>query len=281
MPLTVLGHTFDTLDQVQEWLNVVKPRGATIVIQGKGRIQAPSTVWTYGREGQTVVIRGGTYVGNGAKGFWLSYRPAVGDGTTRSRPANMPLVIRDVTVSGYRNGGLEVSPTVAVGGNPYEAGNLAWLGAVTVRDSRFASMGTRSGGNYTTGDFGVAGVLARGTTGLRVVRSDFRGLRNGNITGARNGPDLIHGVYARDGSHATVQGNHFQGISGDPLRVSNNSWMGAYGNTAVNSGERAMISDWWNVDANQTGSQIQQHGNRFESLFGGGPVGNLVWRLEG
>lgn len=249
------GIRFTSLAEVNEWALRTQP--ATVRVVASGTIHTDPTVFTYAPPGG-LWITGGKWVGDG-EGFWLSYQPeapAAGVGW---------LHVSNVTVARWGRGGIEVSPTV--GGDKYGAGYGAWLGVVTVEGARFLDLGHKTPQAWSENRYGVAGVLVRGVRSLLVTGSRFHRLINTDLTDVGNGPALIHAVYVREFSRATVAGCEFKRISGDPVRVSNGATVKVTGSSGKLAGERAFVSDWHTPD--QAPSRVSLSGNKPSTLFNG------------
>lgn len=240
------------------------------------------TVWTYYNRNQKIIIDGGGAVVSGLKnghpavGFYLSYRPDVGAGTTPQNPAPANMEVTNLTIRGYESGGIEISPQMVDGAaNREDAGIVAFVGGAIIKGNHFEELGSlhtaQGQANFSTYRFGVGGVMARGLENSFIQDNWFTNLENGTVKGTEWGPILIHAVYLRDkSSNNTVTGNHFTSVSGDPVRVNNASNGNIVrNNTLKNSGVRCLVSEFYNPtagEADSTGTQIG--GNTLGSLYG-------------
>jgi hypothetical protein len=284
----VNGQTFATLAEVHDWLEATRPPDPEIVIRVPPKAvlsQTAQTTWHYYNPNQKIVIdgQGGTVNGfvDGAPtiGYFLSYRPAVGAGTTAKRPAAANLEVKYLTVRGYESGGIEISPQTVPGKDDQWAGGLsAFVGGANIHDNVFRGLGSQ----HTPAEqavwnqmrFGAGGVMMRGVQDSRVEHNTFKNLINGDVVGSRNGAKLIHAVYVNNASSGnTISGNDFENVSGDPVRLSNASNRNdVTGNRSRNAGDGALVSQWHSV-ANQDNPQLpsvgnRAHGNDIGKLYG-------------
>ncbi len=110
--IEVDGREFATLREVHDWAKRTLP--AAVVAVASGTITGPGTSWTHP---VPLTIRGGTWDGAGADGWWLSYRTPT------------PLTVEGVEVRRFRTGGIDA-------GDPDQS-----RGTITVHDSVFADLG--------------------------------------------------------------------------------------------------------------------------------------------
>ena len=301
----VEGQSFDTLDQVQEWLAAnppatEEPSVVTIkVAPGKSVMHVhKKTVWTYYDRRRTIVLDGnGSTVTGWTKdgedpskkrptiGFFLSYRPVVGTDTTQDHPAPANIELKDITIKGFEAGGIEISPQMVAGdANKWDGGKSAFVEGASVHDCTFKGLGskhTRPGeAVWNPADpeyprYGAGGVIMRGVSNSVVADNRFEDLENGKVWNAvtndwASGPDLIHAVYMRDSSTGnTVRGNDFVNVSGDPVRVSNGSHGNTVaGNTSENAGQNAMVADWHNTTGEVSSKKPKLKNNEVGTLYG-------------
>ena len=126
--------------------------------------------------------------------------------------------------------------------------------------------------------FGAGGIMARGVRNSTFEHNRFVGLENGLVPGAANdgkaGPRLIHAIYLNNASAGnTVRGNHFEDVSGDPVRISNASHNNrVINNTSDNAGAKALVSDWYNTsnpnNPQERSDGTVMRGNRIGAGYG-------------
>lgn len=277
----LLGQRFATLQAVHDWVEAQKQDPTSTVPHEpvlKVSLTPDSiiherqqTLWTTYSPDQRLVIEGNGAVVSGLKGgrptpgFFLSYRPNVGAGTTEAAPAAANFTMSGVTVRGYESGGVEISPQTQSGSDhKWDGGVSAFLSGAVIDHNRFEDLGSLhskpGAADWSKQRYGVGGVLARGLQGSQITDNVFDGLENGDVKGTSTGPRLIHGVYLRDhSSNNTVSGNRFKDISGDSVRVSNASNDNQItDNRSRNAGLRTLVSEFWNPTAGEADS----HGNR-------------------
>jgi hypothetical protein len=288
----VLGQTFSSLSALQDWLMAEAQNPASTVphepvlnidlTPGSIIHEKQATTWHYYNPNQQINLNGNGAVVSGLRGkeqptpgFFLSYRPAVGHGTTAGAPAKANFQMTGLTVRGYESGGVELSPQREAGKSFKDDGGLAaFLSGAVIEGNRFEQLGSLNTPYEKTtwsGEqrYGVGGILARGVSGSRFNHNVFDGLENGEVRGTPNGPLLIHAVYARDHSSGNqVVGNRFQNVSGDPVRFCNGSNDNRVtGNTSKNAGKTSMINEFYNPTAAEVDS--------VRNTFADNKVGNL------
>lgn len=287
----VLGQEFASLQALHDWL-VAQSQDPTstvphepvlrITLTGGTMHQREQTTWTYYNASQKIVIDGGGTTVSGltkdqpAAGFFLSYRPYVGSGTSLAQPAPANLEIKDLTIRGYESGGVEISPMEGPGDdNRWDGGREAFLTGARIEDCRFEDLGSLhtpdSQTSWSGQRYGVGGILTRGVSNSWFVDNVFENLENGDVRGTSTGPRLIHAIYLRDQSSGnTVTGNSFDTVSGDPIRICNASNDNIFRkNTSTNAGIRVLVSEFYNPtenEADSTGTQIG--GNDIGTLYG-------------
>lgn len=262
----VLGERFDTLQQVHDHLLAVQPPGAEVVVRltdGAANRPTAQTTWSYYQPGQKIVLDGvgrkvdGTHGDRPTLGYFLSYRPIIGEGHGADRPAAANLEVRNLTIRGFQSGGIEISPQTAAGpDHHWDGGHTAFLAGAHIHGVRFKDLGSKRSAARETDwgkmQFGAGGIMARGLTGSTIEGNVFTGLENGRVRGAANGgkagPQLMHAVYLNNHSGGnTIRDNQFDSISGDVVRVSNGSdGNRIVGNSSENAGKQAFVSDWFN-----------------------------------
>ncbi|MBX7099363.1 MAG: right-handed parallel beta-helix repeat-containing protein [Myxococcaceae bacterium] len=287
-PFTVTGQSFapqhfSSLDEAQNWLTNAQPPiedpEIKISLPKNATVPAQPTDWRYYRPGQKIVIDGGGATVNGASrgqpaaGYFLSYRPAVGPGTTQENPAPGNLEVRNLNVRGFEAGGIEVSPVVPEGDIRWNGGNNAFVSGISIHHCSFANLGSErtpyGQTDYGQQQFGVAGVLFRGVQNSTIDHCSFRHLVNGAVQGTTNGPALIHAFYCRDhSSNNAFTNNRIADVSGDPVHFANGSNDNVIkNNRAHNSGRYAFSNDWYtSYEADSVGNQVTHNTTGF--LYG-------------
>ncbi len=306
-----LGQTLPTLQAVHDWLAATQPKDSEVVIQctaASGIREQTQTTWHYYNPAQKIVLDGSGAAVTGfdgprpTQGYYLSYRPAVGQGTTAERPAAANLEVKNLSIAGFEAGGIEISPQTVAGAQDKWAGGLsAFVGGAAVRDCDFRDLGTKGtpAQQRVWNDlrFGAGGIMMRGVQNSTFERNQFKNLTNGETT--FRGTDehgkpterqadanhLFHAIYARDGSSGnTIAGNEFNRVGGDAVRVSNGSNRNIVdGNTARDSGVHGLVSNWFNTakhkpDRDSTGTVISN--NKIGKTFGGKSQGTAYNRHE-
>lgn len=288
----VLGQRFASLTEVHDFLQATQPAVPEVVIRltpGAAARPRAQTLWHYYKPDQKIVIDGyggavnGTHDGRPTPGYFLSYRPVVGDQSSAERPAAANLDVRNITIRGFESGGIEISPQQRAGtDNRWDGGKNAFVAGAHLQGVRFRDLGSKHSApgdaNWSTMRFGAGGVMMRGVSDSVIEDCTFRGLENGIVPGAynngRDGPKLIHAVYMNNqSSRNTIRNNRFDTVSGDAIRVSNGSNDNVIrGNESTNAGDKALVSEWHSVgDANapqlmSTGTKIGR--NSIGSLYG-------------
>jgi hypothetical protein len=255
------------------------------------------TTWYHYNPEQRLVLRG-----NGAEisgkvadptapegwrptpGYCISYRPLVGpdtagrdqNGKRVAKPAAANISVSGLTISGFENGGIEISPQTSstVAGQPldpnlppglaaheavckdgkyYDGGIDAFVSGAQIDNCHFKDLGTlyskEGEANTSTRRFGAGGVLMRGVMNATVSNNHFTGLEAGQVNG-KDGSHLMHAVYLNNMSqNAKILNNTFDTISGDPIRVSDASNDAqVQGNTSRNAGKKSFLSAWHHYD---------------------------------
>ncbi len=289
----VLGERFDTLQQVHDHLVAVQPPGPEVVVRltdGSENRPTAQTTWNYYQPGQKIVLDGvgrrvdGTHGDRPTLGYFLSYRPIIGEGHGVDRPAAANLEVRNLTIRGFQSGGIEISPQTGAGReHHWDGGKTAFLSGAHIHGVRFKDLGSKRSpateADWSKLQFGAGGIMARGLTGSLIEGNDFSGLENGMVEGAANGgkagPQLIHAVYLNNQSGGnTIRDNRFDTVSGDTIRVSNGSHNNqVLNNRSENAGKQAFVSDWFN-NQDPKNPQTASHGtviagNQIGSAYGG------------
>lgn len=306
-----LGQAMNSLQEVHDWLAATQPKDAQVVIQctaASGIREHAQTTWNYYNPAQKIVIDGCGAAVTGfdgprpTPGFFLSYRPAVGQGTTAERPAAANLEVKNLSIAGFESGGIEISPQTVAGAQDKWAGGLsAFVEKAAVHDVDFRNLGTKGtpAGQRVWNDlrFGAGGILLRGVQNSTFENNQFSNLVNGETTfrntdasgqtTQRQGDanHLFHAIYARDGSSGnTIRNNQFDHVGGDAVRVSNASNRNVIeGNTARDSGEHGLVSNWFNSakgkpERDSTGTVIRN--NKIGKTFDGKRQGAAYNRRE-
>lgn len=285
----VLGERFDTLQQVHDHLMAVQPGGPEVVVRltdGAANRPTSQTTWHYYQPGQKIVLDGvgrkvdGMHDGRPTLGYFLSYRPIIGEGHGIDRPAAANLEVRNMTIRGFQSGGIEISPQTGLGDDHHwDGGNTAFLGGAHIHGVRFKDLGSKRSAPgeavWNKLQFGAGGIMARGLRDSTIEGNTFAGLENGFVQGAANGgkagPQLLHAVYLNNHSGGnTIANNRFDTVSGDPIRISNGSdGNKILRNRSENAGKQAFVSDWFN-NTDPKNPQTASHG----TVFGGNKIGS-------
>lgn len=295
-----LGGPFASLSEVEAAMAAHPEVTGDIFVDLPSNAVVPvdhQTTWYHYNPNQKLVLRG-----NGAEltgkvsdptapqgwrptpGYCISYRPLVGTGTAGrddkgnrvAKPAAANISVSGLTISGFENGGIEISPQTAstVAGQPldpnmpaglaahetalqdakyWDGGVDAFVSGATIDHCNFKDLGTlyskEGEANTKTMRFGAGGVLMRGVMDATISNNHFTGLEAGQVNG-KDGSHLMHAVYLNNMSqNANILNNTFDTVSGDPIRVSdasNNAKV--QGNTSRNSGQKSFLSAWHHYD---------------------------------
>ncbi len=289
-PYHLLGQDFGSLQEIHDWLvQQSQDPNSSVPLEPELRItispdavihQRETTIWNYYNPDQKLVIEGngavvsGLNKGKPTPGYFLSYMPAVGTGTSETAPAPANFEMTGVVVRGYESGGVELNPITAVGSSRWDAGVNAHMAGAVVSGNRFEQLGSKetpySQTSWTKQRYGNGGVLLRGVSASIICKNEFVGLENGEVKGTSTGERLIHAVYIRDSSsYNLVSGNSFEDISGDPIRISNESDHNVVnGNSSENAGAKAFVSEWYNVnEGEQDSTDHYIKGNDIGTLY--------------
>lgn len=294
----VKGQEFATLAEVQAWIEAEKPQDAELVIQctpGSQVQVGAQCLWTHYNPNQKIVLDGqgaavnGMQQGRPTQGYFLSYRPTIGQVNTAATAAAANLTVRNLSIRGFEAGGIEISPQ-AEGGKEHEwdGGVRAFVSGALIQGVDFRDLGNsktaRKDRVWNNMRFGAGGVVMRGVQNSTIDDCDFENLSNGEhtrhtvdeATGApktvkEDGNHLIHAVYLNNGSSGnTVSNNRFDGVGGDPIRVSNGSNNNAVdGNRSRNSGQHSLVNNWFKSgkgEQDSTGTVIRN--NKIGQAYG-------------
>lgn len=259
----VLGQAFATLGEVHDWLQAERPQDPVVEVRltPKSVIHVSAqTTWHYYNPNQRIVLDGqgaivtGLVASRPSLGYFLSYRPAVGAGTTADRPAAANIEVRNVSIRGFESGGIEISPVTAPGAEHAWGGGIeAFVAGAHIHDTELKGLGSKRTAPgqavWNQMRFGAAGIMMRGVQGSVIEDNRFDHLENGRVSGSNNGPGLIHAVYINNASSGNViRNNRFTNVSGDAIRVSNGSNKNRIvGNESKNAGKKALVNHWYNV----------------------------------
>jgi hypothetical protein len=302
--------------------------GITLTPAGAVVREAAETVWHFYHPRARVHIdgQGGQVSGDAtgaedaapAPGYFLAYRPVVGAGHGAEAPAPANIELRNLSISGYQSGGLEISPQASgeipadhlPGGSPQardrsfgrdHGGNVAFVSGAVVQGVDFRNLGNahtpdaervydargQHAGSEGHNGFGAGAVMMRGVQDSRIVDNRFSGLVNGvhrnlDAGGAReDGKHLLHGVYLNNRSSGNeVARNSFEGVSGDAIRVSHGSNDNrVLRNVARNSGARGLVSNWHDASKGQADSTgTLVRNNKVGDLYGSKVQGGAYHR---
>jgi hypothetical protein len=235
-----------TLQRAHAVLVAAQPTIDVEVRIKRGTYVAPPTRWTFLVPGHTVSFMPADYRvggalddiagrpvfrGNGKSGFWLTATLPPG------HRGDAGLRFYYLRVERYDRGGLQISGgTTPVHGQlrPKTAGHNGNV----VMGMYFTELGSRWAGKGS----GYGGVDLVNSRGNKILYNQFVKLEN---RGAK--ADLIHGIYlAHHSSGNRVQANKFITISGDPVRIRNDSNDNdIFDNTLHGTGQGAQYSDWF------------------------------------
>lgn len=286
----VNGQPFATLAEVHDWLMAAQPPDPQIVIQatpGSLVDVSAQTTWHYYKPNQKIILDGqgaavtGSQNGRPSMGYFLSYRPAIGQQNTAQTPAAANLEVRNLSIRGFEAGGIEISPQVLPGKqNEWDGGLQAFVSGAMIDNVNFQDLGNaktaRKDRVWNNMRFGAGGVTMRGVQDSTVQNCTFDSLTNGEMTfnntdekgqptsESKSGNHLFHAVYLRDGSsNNTVSNNTFNNVGGDPVRVSGASNHNTIqGNRAHNTGQHALVSNWFNSakgEKDSTGTVVRDN----------------------
>ena len=270
----VQGQPFATLAEVHDWLLATQPSDPQIVIQATPGSQvdvSAQTLWHYYKPDQKIILDGqgaavtGLQNGRPSMGYFLSYRPAIGQQNTAQTPAAANLEVRNLSIRGFEAGGIEISPQVQPGKqNEWDGGLQAFVQGAMIDNVNFQDLGNAKSARkdrvWNNLRFGAAGVMMRGVQDSTVQNCSFDSLTNGEMTfnntddkgqatsESKSGNHLFHAVYMRDSSsNNLVSNNAMSNIGGDAVRVSNGSNHNTIaGNHAHNAGQHGLVSNWFN-----------------------------------
>ncbi len=293
----VKGQQFASLAEVQAWIQAEKPQDPELVIQctANSQVQVDAQcLWTQYNPNQKIVLDGqgaavsGLQRGRPTQGYFLSYRPTVGVNTAATAAA-ANLTVRNLSIAGFEAGGIEISPQAEAGKeHEWDGGIRAFVHDALIQGVAFRDLGNsatkRKDRVWNNMRFGAGGVVLRGVQNSTIDDCDFSNLTNGehtrhtvdDKTGApktvhEDGNHLIHAVYLNNGSSGnTVSNNRFDGVGGDPVRVSNGSNDNTIaGNRSRNSGQHALVSNWFKPakgEKDSTGTVVRD--NKIGNAYG-------------
>lgn len=294
----VKGQEFASLADVQAWIEAEKPQDAELVIQctpGSQVQVGAQCLWTYYNPNQKIVLDGqgaavsGLQQGRPTQGYFLSYRPTIGQVNTAATAAAANLTVRNLSIRGFEAGGIEISPQAEAGKeHEWDGGVRAFVSGALIEGVDFRDLGNsktkRKDRVWNNMRFGAGGVVMRGVQNSTIADCDFANLTNGEQTRyvtdpktgetkavEEDGNHLIHAVYLNNGSSGnTVTNNRFDGVGGDPIRVSNGSNNNVIdGNRARNSGQHALVNNWFKSakgEQDSTGTVIRN--NKIGQAYG-------------
>jgi hypothetical protein len=236
-----------SLARAHELLRSARPTTDVEVRIAQGTYVAPPTTWRFYVPNHTVTFLpvdyhiggdvdsfGGRPVfrGNGESGFWFTARPpSPGTGL------DARLRFYYLQVEEYDRGGILMNGgTIVSEGMRRPAGD--GLNDNTIIGMYF----TRLGSHWSATNDGYGGVDLVNSRRNTVKHNHFVSLQNREA-----GLSLIHGVYlAHHSNENVVESNRFEEISGDPIRVRNDSNDNEIvGNEFHRTGRTAQFSDWF------------------------------------
>lgn len=202
MTLWVGGEEFERLSEVQRWAR--RAGRDSVTVEAHGVIEEPGCSWSYPCD---LTIIGGTWVGDGAPGWWLSYR------------APATLTLRGGVTRGYLKGGVDhgtqsgsASRLVAegwafrdLGGGPGYAAIYATDAEVTVRGCKFVDVRQDPNGQLLHAVYAlrsqvtVSGCLTRRVSGDPLRARDGTMMSVSNHVNRRSGVTAVVSAWRRDG----------------------------------------------------------------------------------
>jgi hypothetical protein len=266
--------------RAQQVIAAARPKTDVEVRIKQGLYVAPPVKWSTYVAGHTITFlpvdyqfgegRSGIsgypiFRGDGSTGFWFKAEPAQGQqGGTR-------LGFYFLQVEGYSAGGLAFDGGTAVRGRKILGPDSLAITGNTVYGMVFRKLGSK---HVHSGGVGYGAIDLVNSRNNVIQGNRFVSLEN---AGGPRTMALIHGVYLSHYSSGNViSGNHFYGISGDPIRTRNGSGENKiYDNIFERTGSNSFFSDWFadGAEAAQEGggSECASTGNSFydNSLISG------------
>lgn len=172
-------------------------------------------------------------------------------------------------VTGYGQGGLAFVGNTEVVGDLQRPSGLG-LNGNTVYGMKFRNLGSTYNPDV---EYGFGGVTGKNSSGNQIVNNHFVHLENEAPSEAG-----IHGIYLAHGSSNNyVKSNYFEWISGNPMRVRNDSNdNNIRDNTFKRTGLGSYYSDWscgtkCSEENNGQAFECASHGNlfRYNDLYSG------------
>jgi hypothetical protein len=279
----------NTLSRAQQVLQKAAPAADVEVRIEQGVYVAPPSTWTFVVPGRTVsflpidyeygetaadIAGRPVFRGDGTTGFWLTAQLPEGH-----PGGDIGLRFYYLQVDLYDRGGLTIDggfTTVDGIRRPASSGH----NGNTIAGMYFTRLGSRWSGTTHHG-FGAVDLV--NSSNNLVLDNHFSRLEN-----VGTGEDLIHGVYlAHHSTGNSVRGNRFEIISGDPIRIRNDSNDNdVFHNVFERTGRFALYSDWF-CDAEcareeNRARECPSHGNVFrENDIGSGYSASTIsdWHL--
>ncbi len=276
---STLAKAVASLEGAEQALVKAKPTTDVEVLIDKGTYVAGTTKWQFTVPGHSIAFKRlksdsrPVFSGNNKNGYWFSAStPAGEDG------GNANLHFYGLKVQDYSSGGLQFRGKTKTVNGMVRADGVG-LNKNTVENMWFSNIGSK----HTGGNPGYGAINLWNSS-----NNTFRNITFTNIENAAPNGGMMHGVYAAHHSNGNkVFDSRFEYISGDPVRVRNDSNNNSfYDNSFKRTGVRAQYSDWfchqWCADQNDQARECASHGNKFYnndniSGYDGSVVGNWAY----
>lgn len=255
-----------SIARAQELLAEANPRTDVELRIAPGEYRAAPVRWTFFVPGRTIrflpvgydataegppSVERPIFRGNGDSGYWMMVSPPP-EAVFDSR-----LEFHHLRVQEYDFGG------IAVNGGISERDGLrapagAGLNGNVIKGMHFALLGSAWAGRQ----HGYGAIDLVNSSKNLIIGNRFEAIENAGAGGS-----MIHAVYlAHHSRENVVRDNHFERISGDPLRVRNDSNDNRfYHNTFREAGNRALLSDWFCdtacAETERRARECASHGN--------------------
>lgn len=274
-----LAQAVASLKGAEQVLTAADPDTDVEVLIDKGTYVAGTTTWQFTVPGHSITFTRlhsdsrPVFSGNNRNGYWFSASTPAGE-----EGGNSNLKFYGLKVQDYGSGGLQLrGKTHHVDGMVRADG--PGLNNNSVENMWFSDIGSKHTG--TNPGYGA----------INLWNSSNNTFRNNTFTNIENSAPnegMMHGVYAAHHSSGNqIFDSRFEGISGDPVRVRNDSNDNdIYNNTFKRTGVRAQYSDWfchqWCSEQNDQARECASHGNTFHhneniSGYDGGAIGNWAY----
>ena len=260
-----------SLAGAQAVLNAARPQTDVEIRIKQGTYVAPTTKWRFYVPGHTVSFMPVDYEygdhvediagrplfrSDGTAGYWLSARWNSGPG------GDTNLRFYYLQVERYSAGGLELNGGITTNSQGLRVPSTAGVNHNTVYGMVFQYLGSK----YSSAGFAYGGIDMVNSSDNLIQNNHFLHLEN-----AGTEYDLVHANYVAHWSKRnTITSNRYEYVSGDPVRVRNDSNdNNIYANTFERTGQRAYFSDWFcdaspcQVNHPDQPRECASHGNVF------------------